>query len=973
MRLAFLLILTIPLILVSIWFKDGLILGTAEAEIPFYKLERFKDKASWSWTDFHLGNTAGLTIASAPSWWLLSKLQNLGIPGFIVQAFTFWFLLTSAGIGIYGLTKALFPKLSEKYLILAVLFYWFNPLSLVNVWNRFLYNYIVFFAVLPLLLFVYIWGLRQRKYRFSLVTALIVAFFAFAFTSYVFNLLALFLLIFTWIFLILTERKKEFIFFSIKFNLLTLIISILINAWWIIPTFIFIFAKDTSEGYFLVTPEGNLYTLNILSQKLGHLIDITRLMQATFYQNEGPKWASSYSGPLLSSLLFTVTGTIFWGIYRLRAQKEVLYLGLLFLLGIFFAKGNNQPFGGIFQFFFERINFLQVLRNPFEKFGFIIALATAPLFVVGVDELEKKLKKKISFLAYLVSLILVVGVLGFPFLSGLVFTSKSPPNDDYSIGFKVKVPEYYEEANRWLESRGRNLRFISFPLGDEGITYTWEKGYQGVEPSGILFSTSGITFNTSIPYYSQIAENLERLLFEGEDFSKVANLLNAKYFLVHYDIDIRERRLRDPSVIETLLENKTVKGEVKKVAQFGKLTFWENLKWIDRTVYTSTNLIAVIPNARISDALFQEVGTDDVLLTKDPEWEIKGIEGLEVIYPQEEENNTPNPEIQSFERQKKYHVNVNKGSDYELVLTDAYILQNEATLAAQFKVTVDDKQILKQSNLREDKKISFGKINLSAGAHEITIERPMSKNLVSAPENVSIKTIPDENQASFEIENFDPYLRYLVGFDYLIKSGQEFIFMFQQSNDLIRQGNIVSQYPYFNVLTKDNLNSFRHASGIYTPQRSEKAGILFWVDPSKNMEVVIKNVSVNRLIEPQPVLIKENPQVSSSPPPQITYVKHNPTKYTVRVNGASSPFILVLSELFNSGWEAIFDDNTSARTHFSTNAYANGWLIEKEGDFNLTLEFAPQRLLDKGKIISGVTVVLGLIYIGSVLIRKKGI
>ncbi|MDO8639124.1 MAG: hypothetical protein Q7R43_06115, partial [Candidatus Daviesbacteria bacterium] len=78
-----------------------------------------------------------------------------------------------------------------------------------------------------------------------------------------------------------------------------------------------------------------------------------------------------------------------------------------------------------------------------------------------------------------------------------------------------------------------------------------------------------------------------------------------------------------------------------------------------------------------------------------------------------------------------------------------------------------------------------------------------------------------------------------------------------------------------------------------------------------------------------------------------------------------------LSELFNSGWEARFDDKTIAKDHFLANAYANGWLIDKKGDFSLTLEFAPQRLLDKGKIISSVSFLGGLIYIGSILWRKR--
>ncbi len=56
-RSFFILIALLAGILVSIWFREGNILGTAEAIIPFHNLERYKDKTAWAWTDFQLGST----------------------------------------------------------------------------------------------------------------------------------------------------------------------------------------------------------------------------------------------------------------------------------------------------------------------------------------------------------------------------------------------------------------------------------------------------------------------------------------------------------------------------------------------------------------------------------------------------------------------------------------------------------------------------------------------------------------------------------------------------------------------------------------------------------------------------------------------------------------------------------------------------------------------------------------------------
>ena len=100
-RLTLIAIPLAALVLVFIWFHEGYILGTAEAEIPFYKLESFQKKTEYTWTDFHLGKPTTLTIASSPTWWLLANLQKIGIPGFVIEAALFWVTFFVSGIGIF--------------------------------------------------------------------------------------------------------------------------------------------------------------------------------------------------------------------------------------------------------------------------------------------------------------------------------------------------------------------------------------------------------------------------------------------------------------------------------------------------------------------------------------------------------------------------------------------------------------------------------------------------------------------------------------------------------------------------------------------------------------------------------------------------------------------------------------------------------------------------------------------------------
>jgi len=159
--------------------------------------------------------------------------------------------------------------------------------------------------------------------------------------------------------------------------------------------------------------------------------------------------------------------------------------------------------------------------------------------------------------------------------------------------------------------------------------------------------------------------------------------------------------------------------------------------------------------------------------------------------------------------------------------------------------------------------------------------------------------------------------------------------------------------------------------------------------------------------------------------PEIIFKKINPTKYLVKVNGAKNPFWLVFSESFHKKWKIykvqsskfkvksdkvenqfkkivadypklgvkearhlmrftprdikyLFRQPLGAQ-HELVNGYANGWYIEpgKLGlgeNFTLVIYFWPQSLFYLGLGISGLTLILCLIYLvyGWRKRRKRG-
>ena len=128
-------------------------------------------------------------------------------------------------------------------------------------------------------------------------------------------------------------------------------------------------------------------------------------------------------------------------------------------------------------------------------------------------------------------------------------------------------------------------------------------------------------------------------------------------------------------------------------------------------------------------------------------------------------------------------------------------------------------------------------------------------------------------------------------------------------------------------------------------------------------------------------------------PPNINYRKINPTKYEVRVDSASNNFMLIFLDSFHELWrvyvkpinsgkvkyyETWFYEEVSQKEHFLINGYSNSWLIHsdnicaskklctynKDGTYNfdLVIEFYPQKYYYLGLIVSLVTLVAIFLY-----------
>ena len=129
--------------------------------------------------------------------------------------------------------------------------------------------------------------------------------------------------------------------------------------------------------------------------------------------------------------------------------------------------------------------------------------------------------------------------------------------------------------------------------------------------------------------------------------------------------------------------------------------------------------------------------------------------------------------------------------------------------------------------------------------------------------------------------------------------------------------------------------------------------------------------------------------------PSVDWERIRPTRYRLRVSGANGPAVIVLNTTFHSGWRAGFDGRASAgwyersavltqllgpnvgppvEPHWEVNGYANGWLIDVQGDLNIVLDFAPQLAYEMVLLVSLSTCLVSLVGLGFLrLYRVSGV
>jgi len=98
----------------------------------------------------------------------------------------------------------------------------------------------------------------------------------------------------------------------------------------------------------------------------------------------------------------------------------------------------------------------------------------------------------------------------------------------------------------------------------------------------------------------------------------------------------------------------------------------------------------------------------------------------------------------------------------------------------------------------------------------------------------------------------------------------------------------------------------------------------------------------------------------------VNYTQLSPTEFQVRVNNATSPFLLVLSTTYGD-WQV----NGLNTTHIMVYNYANAWIINRTGTYIIRVYYAPQAQANKIMGIQIVGIAISIAFVVCGLSRRK--
>ncbi len=566
------------------WFKEGYIMASSDYFPFIYQVETLKQSIfSWNYYDLGLGlpqyNVAYVIVLC---FYAFFSTIGFSLPVMEGLRLTAWFVLPA--VSMY-LLSSIVLKGNRIARFAASFFYMINMFVVLDIWSIvavWLYILIPFLLAILINAFESVSQNRKVLYHavlFSVATMLtsylslnpaIIAVLLIALLSYI---------VFHLIFNCINNWERANI---IKFLSVCGVLSIILNAWWIVPLHAVLFETPTSNP--IKTSISDWWWTMARNQ----FVNVFRLNTLWSFIDYYYPYASVFSSnQLLIAASFAPSLLVFAALVfpDLRKNKYLVYAVLMLLPLLFLSKGVLPPFDGIYRWIYASVPFFWMFREPAYKFFPIIVGLYAVLIGFSVSQLCEKLKqilpKQPPAFSYSP---LAVALLLFCIASYGIFTGEIVPAQRKDLpSVQVKIPNYWYEAAEFINSQPDEFRVLMLPKDEfYQIGYGW--GYYGADlPPKYFFKKPAIVLINVGGYYTNY-HSLEFItamydgIYEDENFplAEALSMANIKYVVQRNDIDwtrFGHADLGSPEKIKGLMNGK--KG-VTLEKSIGQLDFYMN-------------------------------------------------------------------------------------------------------------------------------------------------------------------------------------------------------------------------------------------------------------------------------------------------------------------------------------------------------------------------------------------------------------
>lgn len=930
--------------------------------------------------------------------------QSLGFSLVFVEKFFFYFWFAGSGLSMYFLCSVLEMKRAGK--LVSSIFYMLNPFSLIIIWIVSHGLIQMPYAFAPLVLGLYIYGLKKKKGAPYIIFANFVWLFSTGSANanprmtIVHWLPIAFYFVISFIF---NKGERKFIF---KYTSEFLGFWLLLNFYWL-----FVFIRTAGQSVasahspFLLPDEPQLRLTSVKFFEAIRMLGYWSLKSGFSGDPYYPYW-NFFNSFWIILISWLVPVFVALGLINKEVKKSRLkfFFAVMLIFGLIGINGANPPIGNAIVWFYKLFPPLMLLaRFNFLFFGMPTYLIFCLLFGYGFlflyEFTARKLNKKFIIAASFFLMVLLSVILVFPFWNGEVIRTSGK----FLPGERYKIPQYWYEASKYLSSQKDFFRVLPLPMSTTyNMVVKWGEGYAGGDLTRWFMPQPVINANTGETY--KIPELIGKSIEQETDFTNISNLLgflNVKYLIVRNDT--RWEFLRgndwwynhDPQNTEKFVKNQ--KGLFFE-KRFGELDIYRlSDELILPKIYVPAKITMINGGAEeieaISQFLHPETKEGFILSeqNKDADFILEPAEASLINNEQKEEVNS---EIQ-----------VESGGKFRILFSDNGFF-NYYKEGVPWKIKIDEKPFEAKNALPfRNNLISLGEVELPAGRHQLSFVLPPSLNLASgfwatpegalsysddAPESgmgsLRLSVKQGAGLLSIPISFFRRGEAYAIQFSAKNLAGSlPFILLWENLENSSEPSfnPILSQFGYTNLKTTyDRINlsagsSWQRDNLTFKPEQfAITAGITFVSDageaeefqkPADNLfsQIKIYNIFSKPLILQR--LVSQTDQVEASPP-KISFKKISPVKYEVEVEQATKPFYLFFSEAFHSGWTI-----STAAKHLTVNGYANGWLIDKAGSYKINIYFKPQNLLILGFGVSGVCFICALVYLIAYYFSKRHI